>query len=340
MTATRVENSSRQHDRRRLRPLILLGLAIFVLLAFFFSLHQGVLQLSPGEMLRTIFSGEDSVNRQIICGIRLPRNLTAALAGICLALAGAILQGIMRNPLASPNLIGVSAGGGLGAVIVLIVLPQYYLLLVPAAFGGALAATLMIYLLAWKRGIQPMRLVLAGVAVSSLLGAIINALLLFYPDRVVGILDFMVGSLSARSWRQVHLIWPYALGGTILSLLLSRRLNILVLGDAAAVGLGIRVERTRLLLIAVSALLAAAAVSVTGLLGFVGLIAPHMMRLIIGSDYRYLLPSCAMFGAGLLMTCDTLGRIVMPPVELPVGIIMAMLGAPFFLYLLRRKNTA
>ena len=324
-------------DRTGYRLTILILLALFAVGAFFFSLRFGTLKLSIGQVIATLFSGDDNVNSQIIQNIRLPRNLTAALVGICLALSGAILQGVMRNPLAAPDLIGISAGGGLAAVIVLVALPEYYQLLVPSAFLGAMAAAFMIYLLAWKRGIQPMRMVLAGVAISSLLGAMISTLLILNPERVTGILDFMVGSMSARSWKEVRLIWPYALGGMTVAFLLSRRLNILVLGDATATSLGINVERTRLILIVLSALLAAAAVSVAGLLGFVGLVAPHMMRLVIGSDYRFLLPSCALFSAGLLMTCDTLGRMVMEPTELPVGIIMALLGAPFFLYLLRSR---
>jgi iron complex transport system permease protein len=312
-------------------------LAAFVIAAFLFSLRTGSLKLSLSETLSAIFDSEPCLNRKIIWLIRLPRNITAALVGASLALAGAILQGIMRNPLASPNIIGVSAGGGLAAVVIMILLPQYFYLLVPAAFIGSLAATLLIFLLAWNRGLHPMRLILSGVAVSSLLGAFISALMLFYPDRLTGVIDFMVGGLNARTWKHVNTLWPYTIGGIAAALLMAKRLNILALGDDAAVGLGLKVEQTRIIFIVISALLAAAAVSVAGLLGFVGLIAPHMMRMIVGSDHRYLFPASILFGAGLLMTCDTLGRIVLDPVQLPVGIIMAMLGAPFFLYLLRTK---
>lgn len=325
------------HDRLSWRLAVLVLLAVFAAAAFLIGLRFGSLRLPCADIFRALFTDETGVNRQIVRGIRLPRNLTAALVGMCLALSGAILQGVMRNPLAAPNLIGVSAGGGLAAVTIMIVLPQFYALLVPAAFAGALTATLVIYLLAWKQGVQPLRLILAGVAVSSLLGATINALLIFYPDRVAGVLDFMVGSVSARSWRHVRIVWPYAAVGSAAALLMARRLNILVLGETTATSLGLRVEQTRLILIAIASLLAAAAVSVAGLLGFVGLIVPHMMRLIIGSDHRFLFPACMLFGAGLLMLCDTLGRMVMDPVELPVGIIMALLGAPFFLYLLRGR---
>lgn len=194
---------------------------------------------------------------------------------------------------------------------------------------------MLIYALAWQQGLRPTRLILAGVAVSSFLGAWITALMIFYPERVHSVLGFMVGGLSARSWKHFYIILPYALGGFVLSSLLAKRLNILLLGDDTAKNLGLDVEKNRLAFIALAALLAASAVSVAGLLGFVGLIVPHMTRFIIGSDYRFLLPASALSGGFLLMICDTLARVALDPVEIPVGIIMALLGAPFFLYLLR-----
>ena len=171
-----------------------------------------------------------------------------------------------------------------------------------------------------------------------MLSALVSVMLLFNSERAVVILDFMIGSLSAKSWTQIQLVWPYMAGGVIVSFLLAQVLNILVLGDEVATGLGLRVELMRVILLALSALLAAASVSVVGLLGFVGLIAPHIVRLMIGSDYRYLLPGSVLFGAGMLVWCDTVGRMALDPVELPVGIILALLGPPFFLYLLRRSD--
>lgn len=326
------------HKRTVYRILVFSLLICFVLVTFLLSLRCGSLKLSFTEIFRAIFSDKNGINHQIIRNIRLPRNIVASLVGICLSLSGTILQGVMRNPLAAPNIIGVSSGGGLAAIMVMIALPEYIYLLVPAAFSGALAATLIIYLLAWKHGAQPMRLVLAGIAVSSLMGACMSALMLFFPDRVAGTLNFMIGGLSTRSWHHVNIIWPYALAGSVLAFGTAKRLNIMVLGDETAISLGINIEISRVLLIAVSALLAAASVSVVGLLGFVGLVVPHMMRLLIGSDHRVLFPACILFSSGLMLLCDTFGRIIMDPVELPVGIIMAFIGAPFFLYILRKKD--
>ena len=317
---------------------VLFILSVACVLSFLVGLRFGSLRLDIPAIVEVLLGGGSSVERQVVMNVRLPRNIAAALVGVCLSLSGVILQGVMRNPLAAPNIIGVSGGGGLGAMIILIALPQYFMLLVPAAFIGALGATAIIYALAWKNGIRPARMILAGVAVSSLLGAFINALMIFFPDRVSGVVDFLVGGLSGRSWKHVRLLWPYTAAGTAAAFLLSSRLNILALGDETAVGLGLNVERVRAVLIGVSSLLAAAAVSAAGLLGFVGLIVPHIMRTIIGSDHRFLVPACALFSAALLIACDTLGRMLLDPIELPVGIIMAILGAPFFLYLLRGKD--
>ena len=269
--------------------------------------------------------------------IRLPRTLVAALVGINLALSGAILQAVMRNPLADPHIIGISSGAGLMGILVMLALPGYGFLITPAAFVGAMGAAVLIYLLAWKNGIQPIRIILAGVAVSAFLGAGISALMIFYSDRVHSALIWMVGGLSARSWPHVAMLWPYTLGGALLAFASARHINILQLGDELAKGLGLRVELTRLLLTSVAALLAASAVSVVGLLGFVGLIVPHAARLMIGSDYRFLLPGTALLGVGMVSFSDTFARVAFAPVELPVGIIMAVLGAPFFLFLLRRE---
>lgn len=331
-----VENSVKSiKERTAYKITVLVLLAVVCVLSLLCSISFGALKISFGDIIKAIVYNVEGVNRQVIWNIRLPRTLVAGLVGICLSVSGVILQGVMRNPMAAPNIIGVSSGAGLAAVIILILLPDYYHLVTPFAFIGALVATLIIYLLAWKDGMNPMRLILAGVAISSFLGAGINGLMIFFPDRVHGVVTFMVGGLSARTWKHFYMLWPYTVVGFTLALLYVPKMNMLMLGDEIALSLGLRIERTRLVLVAVASLLAASAVSVVGLLGFVGLIVPHMTRLIIGSDHKYLVPGCALTGASLLMFCDTVARVVADPVEIPVGIIMALLGAPFFLYLLR-----
>jgi iron complex transport system permease protein len=302
------------------------------------ALGTGSMRISPPEVLRALFIDDQTLARQIIWNIRFPRVLVAALVGMSLALSGAILQGVLRNPLAAPNIIGVSSGAGFAGFLILIVFPEYSRLVPAGAFAGSLGATLAVYSLAWKGGAHPFRLILAGVAVSSLLGAGMSTLMIFYPERVQGVLTFMVGGLSARSWPHFNIIWPYATTAFVVAAFLPTRLNILTLGDDVATGLGLQVERTRLVLIAVAALLAASAVSVVGLLGFVGLIVPHIARKLVGPDNRILFPASLACGASIVVLCDTIGRTVLDPVELPVGIIMALIGAPFFLFLLRERK--
>ncbi|MBR0102100.1 MAG: iron ABC transporter permease [Selenomonadaceae bacterium] len=301
---------------------------------FFLSLINGSVDISPAQIF---FGVEDETKRQILENIRLPRTIVAVLVGVNLSLSGAILQAVMKNPLADPHIIGISSGAGLFGIFVMMVADDAGALMTPAAFVGAMLAASLIYLLAWKDGIRPIRVILAGVAVSAFLGAGISALLIFYSDKVHGALLWMVGGLSARSWQHVEILLPYSIAGTIATLLAARHLNVLQLGDEVATGLGLRVNLVRTILTAIAALLAASAVCVVGLLGFVGLIVPHTARLILGSDYRLLLPGAAFLGAAVITISDTFARTIFAPTELPVGILMAILGAPFFLYLLRKE---
>jgi iron complex transport system permease protein len=255
-----------------------------------------------------------------------------------LALAGCILQGILRNPLADPGIIGVSSGAGLAAMLVMILWPIQSALVPVAAFAGALIALAAVFALSWERGVHPLRLILAGVAVAAFFGGGMSALMVFHSDKVQGTVNWMVGGFQGRSWDHVRLILPYSFVGVIGSVVGCRYLNTLQLGDEVAKGLGTRVETARILLVLLAALLAASAVSVAGLLGFVGLIVPHITRMLVGSDFEYLLPCSALLGATLVVAADTVARTVFSPVEVPVGIFMACLGAPFFLYLLRKKG--
>lgn len=316
---------------------VLILFTILMLGGIMISLIKGAVDISYQSIYQALFSGIVGTNEQIIYNIRLPRTIVGLLVGMNLALSGAILQAIMRNPLADPHIIGISSGAGLAGVTIMILFPAMEYLITPVAFIGAMLAAVCIYILAWKGGIRPVRIILAGVAVSAFLGSGISALMIFYSDRVHGALMWMVGGLAARSWPHVDIILPYAIIGFLLAFFGAKYLNILQLGDEIARGLGVNVELTRILMTAVAALLAASAVSVVGLLGFVGLVVPHAARLIIGSDYRYLVPASALLGMSVVTFSDTFARTAFTPIELPVGIIMAFIGAPFFLFLLRRE---
>jgi iron complex transport system permease protein len=317
---------------------IILGLFILCIISFFISVRYGSLKITIKDIVRAMFIHDGSIHYQIIYNVRLPRVLISALVGISLSLAGAILQAVMRNPLASPSTIGVNSGAAFMAYLILIVFPQHYGLVPMSAFFGAFITTLFIYALAWKDGIQPTRMILAGVAITSLLGAGIDSLFSLFPDKLQNATSFMIGGLSAKTWVDFNRLWPYTLIGIVLAFLFPAKLNILGLGDEVAKGLGLKVEQTRFFFIIIASLLAGSSVSVVGLISFVGLIVPHISRMLVGSDYRYLFPTTALVGALLLMLCDTLARMLFDPVEIPVGIILSFLGAPFFLYLLRKKK--
>lgn len=331
-----MENKVLLKDSKKFKISVILILICLLVVGFILGNAKGTLEVSVGRIFEVLFNDDGSAERMVIWNIRFPRMILAALVGVNLALSGAILQGVMGNPLADPGIIGISSGAGLFAILILVVFPQYQSLVPIAAFLGAMLAAVIIYVLAWKNGIQPIRIILAGVAVSALFGAGISSLLVFFSDRVHGALTFMNGSLSARSWPEVQTILPYTIIGIILVIIFSQKLNILILGDDVARGLGLNVELTRFGFTALAAFLAASAVSVVGLLGFVGLIVPHSIRLIMGNDYKYMFPASALLGAVLVMFSDTFARTILSPTEIPVGIVMAVLGAPFFLYLLRK----
>lgn len=334
--ATSAQSKTMLSHRRRL---LRIGLCLLILLfGMFLSMAMGAVEFSLKEIYRYLFLEKEGFNHLIVADVRLPRTLVAALVGMSLSLSGVIMQGITRNPMSSPSILGVSSGASLVTLILFVFVPTSYYLTPVAAICGALLTTLLIYGMAWKNGVAPVRFILSGVAVSSVLGAFYSIISVMYPDAIQGMIGFSVGSLNARTWYHFKLIIPYAAAGLLASLCFTNRLNLLAMGDEIATGLGLRVERTRLILIVISSLLAGSAISVVGQISFVGLCVPHVTRMLIGSDYRYLLPASAINGASMVIYCDWLARIIIRPQEMNVGIIIAVLGAPFFLYLLRRKG--
>ncbi|MDS0259379.1 vitamin B12 ABC transporter permease BtuC [Haloarcula sp. S1CR25-12] len=279
------------------------------------------------------------LQRLIVVQVRLPRILLAAVVGFSLAAAGTIMQGIFRNPMADPSIIGVSSGAAVGAVgfIVTGAALPFGLGLRGAAFAGALLAAFGVYLIATENGRTPVAtLLLAGVAIQTFLGAVVSFLLLNAGESIRRALFWLMGHLKGASWPEV---WSSLLLVSVpfaLLLVYARDLNVMLLGEEDAQSLGIEVERTKRLLLALSSLATAAGVAVAGIIGFVGLIVPHVMRLLVGPDHRVLLPTSALAGASFLVATDTLAR--SGSAEIPVGIVTAALGAPFFLYLLRQRE--
>lgn len=278
----------------------------------------------------------------VVWHIRLSRTLVGLLVGAGLGVSGAVMQGVFGNPLADPGIIGVSSGAALGAVIAIMLglttISMFYMPLF--ALLGALLAVSMTISLAMRQGKIPvMPLLLSGVAVSMFMTAMTSGFLTFMNEyRLREFLFWMVGGLDYRRWEHVYLAAGPVIIGIIVLCFLARHLNILVLGDQEAKSVGVPVLTLRLLLIFVAAITTATAVCVSGTIGFVGLVVPHIMRILIGPEHRTLLPACALTGALFLVSCDTLGRLLIPPAEIRVGILTALVGAPYFLYLLRRAH--
>ncbi|WP_276281125.1 vitamin B12 ABC transporter permease BtuC [Halorussus caseinilyticus] len=273
----------------------------------------------------------------IVMTLRLPRIALGAVVGLALSTAGVVMQGFFRNPMADPSIIGVSSGAAVGAVAT-IALPFAVPFALPtAAFLGAVAAAFGVYLLATEDGRTPVAtLLLAGVAVQTFLGAVVSFLLLHSGESLRRAVYWLMGHLHLASWEDVRLVLPVALVGFAVLLAYARDLNVLLLGEEDAHALGVEVERTKRLLLGVASVMTGAAVAVSGVIGFVGLVVPHVMRLLVGPDHRILLPTSALAGATFLVATDTVAR--SGAAELPVGIVTAFLGAPFFLYLLRTRE--
>ena len=279
----------------------------------------------------------------IVWQVRLPRVLLAGLVGATLAYSGTTYQGIFRNPLAEPYLLGVAAGAGLGATII-IISPLAYSFgplsaVPPAAFAGAIVAVAVTYLLARVGPVVPVTtLILSGVAVGSIAGAAISYLMLTNGDRALPVLSWLLGGFNSASWPRIWLLLPYTAIAALVIFPFARTLNVLQLNEEQARQLGVNVEAVKLTLLVAASLATAAAVAVSGIIGFVGLVVPHVTRLLWGPDHRRLLPLSALLGASFLILADLVARTAAPPTEIPVGIITALIGAPFFLYLLRRQR--
>ncbi len=302
-----------------------------------FSLAKGSVYISIEDIWLAIIKQGEEINQTIIWELRLPRLICSLLVGSALGMSGALLQGMLKNGLASPYLLGISAGSGL--VIVFFISFGLLQSFIPfAAWLGAIFTTLIVFILS-KEGnkIVVERLVLGGVAISSLFGAIQATLLLQVEDgRIQAALNWLIGSLNARGWEEINFTALPILIALLMGLFLSRQLNLLSLGDELSVSLGNSLFRSRCLIGAIATLLAACAVSIGGLIGFIGLIVPHFSRLIIGYDFKYILPLSALIGALTLSSADFISRL--GPVEIPVGIVTALIGAPIFMLILYKRT--
>ena len=299
------------------------------------------LSLVAGPKMINPFSADD-ISREILFSIRAPRSLVALLMGMALGAAGAVLQGILRNPLADPYILGISSGASLAAVLGIMGGAAFFgTFTVPSlAFSGALVTGTMVGVMGWKRGgLWPERLLLAGVGISFLFSAVLMLIMSISADEGMRrALLWIFGDLSMSEWAKIPYGLLFVLAGILVSLFRAKALNALILGDELAHSLGFSPHKERFILFVSVGLLTAASVSLGGMIGFVGLLVPHIIRAVIGSDNRLLIPFSALGGGALLCIADLISRSVLAPMEIPAGVVTAIIGSPYFLYLLRRKN--
>ncbi len=323
--------------------LILTVLMLAFLITMVACLSIGVFNIPFEQVLTVLLGGGSDSQRWVIINIRLPRILLAAIVGASLAVAGATMQGLFRNPMASPSVLGISSGAAFGAALAIVLGVSWTsgALAIPAmAFVFAFITLFLVYAVSRSRsGYVPVEtLLLAGIAIGSLFSALVSGMLYFAGEQLSGIVFWMMGGLNNAKWDQVLIsIAPMVLGSAVI-MALSRDLNAMMVGEEQAGNLGINVNQVRLVLLLAASLVTAMAVSVSGVIGFVGLIIPHVVRILVGPDHRILLPASVVSGALFLIWTDTLARTVIAPAELPVGIITSLLGAPFFIYLLMSRK--
>lgn len=342
----------RKHNRA---AVVLVSLALALIAAVLLACAFGAVSIPPLDIIKMTLNKIHFANFQatwqpadetIIFQIRLIRVIAAALVGAALATAGVLFQGLLRNPMADPYITGTSGGAALGATIAMMLpfgLAFAGLGVIPvAAFCGALVTILLVYNLAKVGSKTPIvSMLLAGFVVSAMLTAVTSLLIMTNGTLLLklhSVFSFLMGSISVQYWSQIAVIAPLIIGGIIAARFFAFHLNAFSLGEEQAAYLGINVEREKILILALGSLLTACAVSLSGLIGFVGLVMPHAVRLVLGPDHRLLIPASALAGATFLIVTDTIARTVLAPTELPVGIITALIGAPFFIYLLRRTR--
>ncbi|GGN53366.1 MULTISPECIES: FecCD family ABC transporter permease [Oceanobacillus] len=311
-----------------------IGLLLFVSL---YSMITGSIEVGLGDLITGLFTGTNE-NVEIIKDLRLPRIIIALFAGACLSVSGVLLQAVLRNPLAEPGIIGVSSGAGFVSILMITFFPTLYFYTPLFSFIGGAAAFLLVYLFAWKSGLDPLRMILIGVAINALFTGLSQLLSAQNASSLMSGISVDASTLTMKTWDDVGIITLYGTIGLLLSLLLYAWCNHLGLKDKTLRNLGFQVNRARFIISVVAVLLASIATAIAGMFTFVGLLVPHIGRVLVGNDHKVLIPFSALAGALLIVTADTLGRTIMAPIEIPASIIMAVIGGPFLIFLLRKSD--
>ena len=330
-------DQSRKKKKTARAALSFLILGVLLAALVFASINIGSLQVSFGELMRGLFV-ERIENVAAIYDLRFPRIVISLFAGAAVAVAGVLFQAVLKNPLADPGIIGISSGASFAAVVVTAFLPALYFFTPLFAFGGGVLAFFLVYSLSWKGGLSPLRIILTGVAVSAMFSGLSDALNSMTGGSSSGVASIVEGNITQKTWEDVQTLLPYVIVGLVLAVLFSKMCNLMTLEDKTARGLGVNVNLMRILISLVAVLLASISTAVAGAVSFLGLIVPHIGRILVGSDHRALVPFSMLAGAFTFLLADTIGRTVAAPYEVSASIIMSVIGGPFFIILLRRSK--
>ncbi len=310
-----------------------------LLILFLFAVNTGSLKVTPAELLRGLFR-EYNPNVATIYDLRFPRIFIAMLGGAATAVSGVLLQAVMKNPLADPGIIGVSSGASLAAVLITAFFPSLYFFTPMFAFLGGMLAFVLVYSLSYKGGLSPLRIILVGVAVNSMLTGLMSAFNSGTGSNYSGVASIVNANITMKTWSDFRTLLWYAAAGIVLSWLASGQCNLLALEDKTARSVGVNVNRSRIIVSLIAVLLAGISTAVIGPISFLGLIVPHIARLLVGSDHRVLIPYSAVLGAFTLLLADTVGRTIAAPYEISASVVMSVVGGPFFILLLRGSKNA
>lgn len=332
------EADAKRQRKKGARAGISFGLlALCLILLFFAAINIGSLKVSFGELWNGLFI---KYNQDVatIYDLRFPRIIISMLAGAGIAVSGVLFQAVLKNPLADPGIIGISSGAGFTAVLITAFAPGLYLLTPLAAFAGGLIAFAIVYCLSWKGGLSPMRIILTGVATNSLFAGLSSAFQSMSGGDRTGVAAIVEANITQKTWDDVVTLLPYVVAGLFLAMLFLQECNLLSLEDKTARGLGINVNVTRIVISLIAVLLASISTAVAGAISFLGLIVPHIGRLLVGSDHKLLIPFSVLLGAFTFLLADTIGRTISAPNEISAAVIMSVAGGPFFILLLRRSR--
>lgn len=330
-----------ERDRKRKNLIAVLSFGICILFNVLLALvavNTGSLKLSLRELFDGLFVAYNP-DVATVYDLRFPRIIISILAGAGIATSGCLFQAVLKNPLADPGIIGISSGAAFVSVIVTAFFPMLFFLIPVFAFLGGIMAFFLVYMLSWKNGLSPLRIILVGVAVNSMFVGLSSGLNAMAGGNMQGVAAIVNGNITMKTWSDVQILLPYILVGVILSFFMAISCNILSLEDTTAKALGVNVNRTRIIISLVAVLLASISTAVVGAIGFLGLIVPHIGRLLVGADYRKLIPFSVILGSFTFLLADTLGRTIASPYEIPAAIIMSIVGGPFFIILLRGSKS-